>query len=214
MIANKFVGVASAVALSLVGGAVFAAPPSAMPPLRATTTPHSVTLGSGRHSLTLGSGPFLLNPNQTSNGKASPSNQMPGNHNPASLTAQPDGNLTFMPTAGGYNAVWTWSGLTVGQQVLLIGDSGSTVSLNPTPPSILQTKIFAMVTTPGTATFFIPSNQYFGTKTSPETFEAFALFASTPVGQMPEVPFAAGLPLAALAGVAGLFFWSRRQRAL
>ena len=196
MMVKKLLGISSAAAVLLMGGAVFAAAP-----------PHL-------HHMHLAAN--LLSPSQIE--YQSPSMAMPAAHDPpgGALTAQPEGILTIVPTAGGYNAVWNWTnpspGLVVGQEAVLVGDAGPSVSLSGPPPQ--ETTIFATVVSPGTVTFFIPANEYFATTQNPETFEAFALFASTPVGQMPEVPYAAGLPLAALAGVAGLFFWHRRRNSV
>lgn len=190
---KKLLGMTSAAAVLLMGGAAFAA---ATPP-----HPHQLQLGANASQVEY----------------QSPSMAMPGDHDPpgGALTAQPEGTLTITPTTGGYNAVWNWKkpapGLVVGQETVLVGDAGTSVSLNGPPAP--ETILFATVSSRGTVTFFIPKNEYFATKKNPETFEAFALFASTPVGQMPEVPYAAGLPLAAFAGMAGLFFWHRRRNA-
>lgn len=213
--AKKILSIASALAVSLVGSAVFAAAP---PSISVSTTPTSVTIGSAPNQLTinlkdddvvLNSSVTQLNPGTTTNDAVSPGVKMPEASDPA-LTSEPEGTLTITATPGGYDALWDWSGLVAGQQVLLVGDAGSSISLGG--PS--ETTVLTTVSTAGTVTFFIPSSDYFASPTSPETFAAFALFSSAPVGQMPEVPLAAGLPLAALGGVAGLLLWKRRQGSL
>lgn len=123
-----------------------------------------------------------------------------------SLTSQPEGSLTITRHTSDYVATWTWSGLTVRQEVMLVGDQGSgPVSLSSKP----ETLLFGTVKKAGIAVIDIPFSDYKATKQNPETFEAFALFSSTPTGQMPEVPVAAALPLAGLA-VGGFALYRRR----
>lgn len=118
------------------------------------------------------------------------------------LTAQPEGTLTIQyessgPYKGEYAATWNWTGLQPGQQVMLVGDAGSSVSLSS---GKLETILFETASpSGGTATVPIPAGDYFASPTNPETFEMFAVFSSTPVGQLPEVPYAAALPLAGVA---------------
>lgn len=133
------------------------------------------------------------------------------------LTAQPEGTLTIKYVSSGthngdYSATWDWTspapGLQSNQQVMLIGDSGTSVNLSKTP----ETMIFGQASASGgTATLYIKPSEYFATKTSPETFEMFALFSSTPTGQLPEVPYAAGLPVAAAVALGGIWLYRRRH---
>ncbi len=130
------------------------------------------------------------------------------------LTAQPEGTLTIQYMSSGahqgeYAATWNWTapapGLQPNQEVMLVGDAGTSVSLSKTP----ETLVFGTAApSGGTATLYIPSTDYFASKANPETFEIFALFSSTPVGQMPEAPYAAGLPLAGVA-LAGFTLYRR-----
>ncbi|PSR20087.1 MAG: hypothetical protein C7B45_16590 [Sulfobacillus acidophilus] len=126
-----------------------------------------------------------------------------------SLTAEQQGTLTVTYNAQehGYEAVWVWSGLQPNQQVMLIGDKGTAVSTAIQPETVL----FGTASSQGgTATIFIPANDYDATASTPETFEMLALFGSTPTGQLPDVPYAAALPVVAF-GLGALWWWRRRS---
>lgn len=129
------------------------------------------------------------------------------------LTSQPDGTLTIQYVssgshAGDYEATWNWSGIQPNQSVMLIGDSGTTVSLTVSP----ETVVFGQASASGgTATVYIPPSDYFASPASPETFKMYALFSSTPTGQLPEVPYAAGLPVAAALAFGGVALYRRRH---
>lgn len=126
------------------------------------------------------------------------------------LAAQPEGTLSIQQVTSGthkgqYEAIWTWSGLQPNQEVMLIGSPGTSVSFTNE-----ETLDFGQ-TSPNGGTVTIYFSDYNASPSHPETFEAFALFSSVPTGQLPEAPYAAGLPLAALA--LGGVVWYRLRRA-
>lgn len=142
-------------------------------------------------------------------------------HDPSgttSLTSQPEGTLTIAydnqagtSAYGEYVATWNWTSpapeLRPNQPVMLVGDMGTgPVSLSASPATLLFGKASS---TGGVAVIDIPASDYFATESTPETFEMFALFSSTPTGQMPEVPVAAALPLAGLV-IGGFALYRRR----
>lgn len=91
---------------------------------------------------------------------------------------------------------------------MLIGDKGSTVSTALQPETVL----FGTASSQGgEASLLIPASEYDATASTPETFEMLALFESTPTGQLPDVPYAAALPIVALG--LGVLWWRRPFRA-
>lgn len=151
-------------------------------PATNTIAPGSYNIGDGSNAASAtGSGSQTTDPGGT-----------------GALTAQQEGTLTisYDQKLNGYEAVWKWSGLKANQQVMLIGDKGTSITTQ-TP----ETLLFGTASPQGgSATIFIPKEDYKATNKTPETFEMLALFGSTPTGQLPEVPYAAALPLTALLG--------------
>jgi len=122
----------------------------------------------------------------------------PTNRDPASsgLVQNANGSMTITgPVNGNYSATWTSSPtiLAPGATVMLLGYS----SPNPTVATPPETMAFGTVQTAGTATVTFPASDFYGTSQSPEYFEMMVIYATTPVGDTPEVPYAAGLPLVA-----------------
>ncbi|MCY0865759.1 MAG: hypothetical protein OWQ57_12465 [Sulfobacillus sp.] len=122
------------------------------------------------------------------------------------LVQNTNGSMTIAgPTNGTYTATWTSSPtiLASGATVMLLGYNTPTPNVTTTPETIA----LGTVQTAGTAVVNFPATDFYGTTTSPEYFEMMVIYATTPIGDTPEVPYAAGLPLVAgllLAGVYGL----------
>ena len=138
-------------------------------------------------------------------------------HKSEFITSQ-QGTIALTPLGHGqWQAVWTWPGLTTfpGSLPLIVlwGWEGTHVkgipaaNLGPGPDETVATQSGDTVTIDFTAPPSYPKH--------PEVVQFSAMLGEmglgpvSPVGQLPEVPWAAGLPLVGLAPL-GLWAWRRR----
>lgn len=126
---------------------------------------------------------------------------------PGPSDSQDTGGLTIVPSQsqpGKYKATWVDPSLHPGEPVFLVGVQGTQADSTVATIETLATGT-AMTTSNGVegVVYFTPTP---GTMTAanPESFEMHNVFdlESLPVSQMPEVPWAAGLPLIGLAPLA------------